>query len=250
MFIIGKQLSFFTKKVKLEELRIYSGSGPIMIYWQSDVFKKSFISNLSSSLSKYRGLTLVDTTQIPMNDIFNTNTAFATNPTFSDKDTSLLHLYIDIYELSPAGYFLNTKPGSEDSNITKKSKTIFLIAASFINSNKTVVNQESLHISTYNAETNGIGLKYEFNGTLLITTPSGFTAMLKKGLDIMLNPASDTGLVEMKLPTAFALDDFILPFAENKVRTPVLTIKNISQYNFAGLQQMIRKGENNMKKSS
>jgi hypothetical protein len=229
--------------VKLEELHIYSSSGPIMIYWQSELLKKSFISNLSSSLLKYRSLTLVDTAQFPINDIFNTNTAFTITPSFSDKDTSLLHLYVDIYELPPASYFLNSKKGSEDSNIYKKSKTIFLISVSIVNSKKRVINQETLHISAYNAETIGMGLKYEFNGTFLVTTLSGFNAMLKKGLDIMLNPSSDAELVEMMLPTAFALDNFILPFAANKARTPVITVKNISQFNYAGSQQMIRKGE-------
>ena len=241
--LLASSSVFSQKKVKLEELRVYSGSGPIMIYWQSDLFKKTFISNLSSSLSKYRGLTLVDTTQIPINDIFNTNTAFDINPSFSDKDTSLLHLYLDIYETKPKSYFLKSIESSSDSNIAKNSKTIFYLSASIANSKKKVISQDILHISAYNADTKGIGFVYNLNGVLLITTPNGFHEMLKRGMEILMNPSTETELVEMRLPPAFALDNFILPQVTNKPRTPVLTVKNISQFIYGGSQQMIRKGE-------
>lgn len=125
------------KKIILEQITCYSSVGPIMNYWQNDQVRASFIKDLRQVLLTKANLSLPDSLKVPpitiagsLKDVENSRKIF-TNP-----DTTVLHLYLDIDEIDPISFFSKVYKNSRDTALIKRSRSVFILEAWLFNSKK------------------------------------------------------------------------------------------------------------------
>ncbi len=230
------------KTVTLEKVRCFSNLGPVMNYWRSEEIKRAFITDLSSSLLQKQQLILKDTLNWRVDIVSTGNGAANEKIAFADTDTSHFHLYLDIFELDLNSFMYLARSGLPDTSLQEKIVSMFVFKASILNSQKLPVFDEELHVAITPGETSGIGIEYNgFSGFgKLISSPRSFTQLLGKSIAILLNPDNPLELVEIKVPTAYVADNYILGRTAGYPRVVVNTKKGISTYNFMGSQEMIR----------
>lgn len=233
------------KKVVLEKIRTYGLNRLAAYYWQNKEIKKTIASQLNQLLQEHQAMVLTDTASLNVEFLSFDNGVPAITPVFDDKDTSHLHLYIDFLEIDPAYFFLNSEYTQLDSNLIKRTKTVFQLHVLLLKENRTIVSYETLNIVVSMAATPGMGSIYgdgiSFNN--LAVLPNVFIGLIRSSANIIFNPKNELAMVEIKLQPAFLTDNYILPKTANLPRTFVSTTKGIGSYTRANQTEMIRFSE-------
>ena len=246
LLLLLMHMSNAQKRIKLEQVTCFSSVGPIMNYWQDEQVKTSFINDLRQVLLTKASLIIPDTLKVPPISI--AKSLLGSDHAkifFTDPDTSTLHLYLDIYEIDPISFFSKVYKNSRDTNLVKRSRSVFVLEAWLFDSKKKNLFNESLDISVIPSETLGMGNLFtnSLQYNMLATIPIGFTAMLKTGWNILFDTSSNIQLVEMKVPSAFMADNYIQPLTLQKDKILVKTKKDISTFRYLDKIEMIRMGE-------
>ncbi len=244
LLVVFAEPVFSQKKVTLEKVRCFSTTGPVMNYWRSEEVKKAFLTDLASSLMRHQGIVLPDTSQVRVEFLTNASAIGSAAPEFTDTAAGLLHLYFDVYELD-MNFFSLARKVYTDTNLQKRAVSVFVLKATMLNGQKKNVFEEELYVSVTRGESTGIGLPYNsFNAYgKLPASVKGFSGLLGKGIDILLDPDNEIQLVEMKVAPAYIADNFILGRAVDQPRTLVTTQKGVSRYTYAGKVEIIRLGD-------
>lgn len=230
------------QKIILERFRCASLTGPVMNYLKDENIRRSIASQLNGLLvqSGFPGLT--DTISLG-NLEYNLAATKPEEILFADKDPLKLHLYIDLFEVSPASFFKVAGNISSDTTIQERTKTVFILKAGVYRSDRSVVKNEEISVVVSEAISPGMGIPFKTSLGQLAVTPKGFVELFKATGKLLFDPKNDLDMVEMKVMPAFIGDNFIVAKAINLPRNYVTTQKNISTYTYAGKKEMIRQGD-------
>ena len=246
VLLLFTHTGYTQKKIILEQITCYSSVGPVMNYWQNELVRASFIKDLRQVLLTKANLSLSDSLKVPPITIAGSlQDAENSKKIFTNLDTSVLHLYLDIDEIDPVSFFTKVYKSSRDTALIKRSRSIFILEAWLFNSKKNILFNESLDISVIPSETLGMGNLFtnSLQNNKLSTIPIGFTEMLKTGWNILFDTSSNIQLVEMKVPPAFMADNYVQPLTIQKDKILVKTKKDISTYRYLDKIEMIRMGD-------
>lgn len=245
LLLLSTSSLFAQKRIILEKVRCLSAIGPVMSYWKSPEIRKSFASQLNRTLLQKQQLPLTDTSEFTIEWLPAGLEVPTLKPDFTDTDSSHLHLYMDLFEISPASFFSYAENYPTDSAMQKRAKSVFLAEAWVVAKDKSFFFHERLNAVISSSESPGMGILF---GKLLrfqdmALTPKGFTEMLKAAANLLFDPGNELVTVEMKVSPAYVADNYILPKTINQPRTYVSTNKNISTFNYRGKGEMIRMGD-------
>ncbi|MEO7531535.1 MAG: hypothetical protein ABIS69_08990 [Sediminibacterium sp.] len=237
------------KTIILEKLRCFSSLGLTMNYFKDEATRKTIASQLNKALLKFQSAQLSDSTTISNIDyLSSTYDILPLNISYTDTDTAHLHLYLDVFEIAPTGFFAFPENVPADTSILKRARSIFLLKATLCKADKSIIYSEQLSVVIGAAETSGMGIVYSHYNNIgrlqqIVATPKGFAEILRASYDLLLNPNTQLEMIEMKVSPAFFADNFILRHTINQPRTFVSTTKNISTFNFNDKREMIRMGD-------
>jgi hypothetical protein len=225
-------------RIILEELRCASLS-PTMVYWKNEEVRKTFAGQLNALLLKHWHLPLADTTTLNIRDLNEELKNQKQTQTIVYTDTPELHMFLEVFESSPAAFFNAASLTKEDSLLMKSTKTVFFLRVILNKGPMNIVLKDTLDILVSTGTSPGIGIE----SPLVAMMPKGFTEMLKSGFDILLNPENDITQIQMKIAPAFISDNYVTSNAQKRPRVYVTVKKDISTYAFNDKREMIRMGE-------
>jgi hypothetical protein len=95
------------------------------------------------------------------------------------------------------------------------------------------------------SKTPAIGNEYtnSIRNSVLVTTPVGFREIVKKGINILFDPANTLQMVEMTAPPAFVGDNYLITKTRNRPGIFVMNKKGVSAFNYNNRQEIIRMEE-------
>jgi hypothetical protein len=236
---------FAQKQVVFEKLRCFDINHTLTGYLQTASIKKNIASQLNTICSRQLQLPIPDTSDFSVDFIDFYHIPDAIKIDIRDTDTNHLHLYMNFFEIQPYYFYRNNPDYSEDSNLVKRTKTVFLIEYWLVRADKSVYRNGSLNIVVSESRSPGIGTLYN-NGLRfgeMAVLPTTFTGLFKASAEILFQPDKKMNLVEIKLLPAFLADNYILPKTIGWNRTYVETNQHISSYAFQNNHEIIRQEE-------
>ncbi len=245
LLLFGTQTVFAQKKIVVEKIRCLSIMGPVMSYLKEDDVRKNIASQLNQTLLKYQLLPVSDTTSLTIDFLEDGKDLQFVKPDFTDKDTNNLHLYLDIFEIDPKGFFKHSENVSSDTDLIKRARSVFSLESWILTAGKKVIFHEGLSLVITPAETPAIATFYRSAirfGDLPVSI-KGFAEVIKAGTNILFDPKNEMALIELKAAPVYLADNYILPKTINRPRIYVSNKKNISTYPYTGGSEMIRNGE-------
>ncbi|MCE2972125.1 MAG: hypothetical protein LW852_01650 [Sediminibacterium sp.] len=242
--------SLAQQQVALEEVRCYSAVGPLPDYLRDQGMNLSLASQLQQILYQERYWQLTDSLQLPI--IFpQLNELKKEKPlVIKNRNSSLLHLWIDLFEMQPSAFFSTTGEYGPDTVIASRSSSVIKIIFYLVNSKNELVEKNELDLSLTQAESPAIG--FLFNGMLadgspyfLTTTARGFRDAILQGMKIIFDRDNTASLIELKVPPAFFYNNFIPSGAQ---QSPGILIKpelknNAFRFTYNNGSQLLRNGE-------
>lgn len=231
------------QRIAVEKIRCYNINQPLITYLQNKTVAAGLAAQLNQTALAYLKAPITDTTSLTVELLDYTQVPSEIRPEYTSTDTSLLHLYIDFFETDP--YYFFRKYPDPDSALIKRTRTVFVLRSLILNVQKKIVGNESLHLLISEAETPAIGNK--MNGGIrlldLSVTEKTFTALFKTATGMLLNPANDLSMAELKLQPAYFYDNYLLPKTAGKPRDYVSENRNIIAFKIRNESQLIRFGQ-------
>jgi len=121
VLLLFTHTGYTQKKIILEQITCYSSVGPVMNYWQNELVRASFIKDLRQVLLTKANLSLSDSLKVPPITIAGSlQDAENSKKIFTNLDTSVLHLYLDIDEIDPVSFFTKVYKSSRDTALIKR----------------------------------------------------------------------------------------------------------------------------------
>lgn len=233
------------KTIVLEKIRCYDINQPLSYYLNSPKTASTIASQLNQSLLTYLKAPLADTSSLPLEFIDFKYVPPDIRPDYKNRDTNMLHLYIDLFESDPYYYFRRNKDKDFDSSTIKKTKTVFIMRALILDANLKIRNAETLDLLIAEAETPGIGNKVNSGIQLvdLAVTEKTFTEFFKMATDLLLNTKNPLSSVELKLQPAYMYDNYLLPKTAGRPRIYATENKDIVSYHYNAENELIRFGK-------
>lgn len=230
------------KKIILEKFRCYNQNIPVNSYLGNPAIRQVIASRLNQTLFTHFTASLADTTDIPVEFLDFNRTVPGIRPDFAGRDTNTLHLYIDFIEAAPYYFFRSKNRYPADSGMVQRARTVFMMEASLLDAGKKIRFNESLDLVINVAETAAIGnlMGRGIQTNELAVTEKTFEELIRTGMDMLLNPANDLSMAELKLQPAFLYDNYLLPKTVNQPRIYTTQNKNITSYRLQNRNELIR----------
>lgn len=241
--------SFAQQQVILEEVRCYSAIGPLPDYLRNQAMKVTLASQLQQILYQERSWQLTDSLQLPVSFPQLTDLKKEKPLVIKDRNSSLLHLWIDVFEMHPSAFFSTPGEYGPDTVIAARSSSVIKLIFYLVNYKNELVEKNELDLSLTQAESPAIG--FLFNGMLadgnpyfLPTTARGFREALLQGMRIIFNRDSNASLIELKVPPAFFYNNFIPSgsLQNSGILRPELK-NNAFRFSYNNNNQLLRNGE-------
>lgn len=233
------------KTIVLEKIRCYDINQPLNYYLRNPKTAATITSQLNQSLLKHLKMPLSDTSQLPLELIDFKYVPPDIRPDYKNRDTSILHLYIDLFESDPYYYFRRNKDKEFDSATIKKTKTVFILRALLLDASQKLYKAETLDLLIGEAETPAIGNKVN-NGIQLVdlaVTEKTFTEFFKTAMDLLLNTTNPLSSVQLNLQPAYMYDNYLLPKTTGRPRIFTTENKDITGYHYNAENELIRFGK-------
>jgi hypothetical protein len=227
------------RKTILERVSTYSSVGPAMQYLRMADTRQKLIENLNETLNKHGYGTIADTS-VPVQElILNRNNPVTSSLSYTPADTTTDHLYLDVLEIQPYAFFLQHPEYKEETELIKRSKSLFQLNILIIDHQKQKRLANTLIVSVADLAGEGIGIRVPN----ILMSPRSFSGLLKVGFDFMLDPASDRELIEIKVPPVFYADNFILPSLHDYTVYNTKPEKDFFTFTLQQKNQILRMGE-------
>ena len=222
-----------------------------MSYLQNSEIKKIVASELNHTLILNQQLSLNDTSSLNVEMLNSAGEANKPLPSFTETDTTKLHLYINLFENNPVDFFANLENSPADTTLLHRAKSIFILEAWLFKSDKINCFHEILNIIINASENPGMGIPYgsifqygdATQNYQLSLTPKGFTEMLKSATNLLFNPRNELAMVEMRAAPVYFADNYFQPKTYNQSKIYVSTSKQISSFSYMNQIELIRLGE-------
>ena len=225
-------------KVVVEAIRSFSMFGPTMHYLEDTSVQSSINAKLSILLKNNYQLVLSND-QLPI-EIYTSSDALKNNTgKFSGSDTSNWHLFVEIYEYDPISFLTGSTIETSDTAIIASAESVFQISSILTNGRQEIVNNETVFAAISNTETAGFGIRPKN----IFLTKKSFTSLIQVGLQMVLDPNNQTLVADIKAPTVFYGDNFMMGQIKNTSKILVQTIKDSWSFGLLGNGEVLRMGE-------
>ena len=220
--------------VVVEQIQAFSYLNPTASYWEIPANINPILETLDSSLFV--------TLKMQRDKSYTTTTRTLTKLTQAGKikidwdrsKTIPYHAYLEIYEMDPEFALQNDlvelSKGKKDS-----IHSVWFIACSIFNLKQERVFQKTIMLGFTSIESLGIG--YTINSTPGM--PSLLFNAITKSLNYLDTEGDEIDYIDVKIPAAYATDNYWMPFVHNKPRVLFDTSKKfISFIDNAGLHAL------------
>jgi hypothetical protein len=225
-------------RVRVESIRSFSMIGPSMNYLEDTSVQSSINTKLSVLLNNnYR--CILSNTSLPIQILTSSDDLKKNNFKFSSSDTSTWHLFIEIYEYNPFNLLAGSTIERQDSIILSAAASVFQISCILTNGLQEIVNNQTIFAAISNTETNGFGVRPKS----IFLTKKSFASLIQVGLQMVLDPNNETAVMEIKAPTVYYGDNFIMNQIKNTSKIFVQTFKDSWSFNLMGTLEVLRMEE-------
>lgn len=226
------------QKVIIESFRSYSMFGPTMHYLEDPAIQQNIKSKISKLLQNYYNLGLVDE-NLPVEVHTNAESLKNKKADFKTTDTSTWHLFLELYEYDPKTFLAGSDYVAEDSAIIAASKSVFQLSALLANPTMQIISDQNIYAAITTSPSNGGGVSPKN----IFLTKKSFGSLVQVGLQIALDSANQTALVEIKAPPVYYADNFTLNTLRNPSKIDVNESKNAWVFYVQGNLEALRMDE-------
>ena len=222
-------------KVVVEQIQSYSMVSPSANYWQLPNDIHPLLAALDSGLFKEINLIRDKNYKTTALALTKQNQIGKITIDWSRSVTSNFHAYVELYEMSPA--FVNQNklaqiPQSKFDSIS----SVWYISCNIYNQRRESIFKKTILLSML--PTKSIGMGYAID--LPASTPAFIFKAIQKGISFVSPNIDDMEYIEAKVPTAYATDNFWMPFLHNENRIQFDTSKPFISYNNSNGIQLLR----------
>jgi len=227
----GRSQNTSTPLVVVEQIQAFSYLNPTATYWQIPANINPILETLDTSLFV--------TLKLQRDKNYTTNTKTLTKLTQTGKikidwersKTIPYHAYIEIYEMDPGFAYQN-----DLVKLSKEKKdsihSVWFIACSIFNLKQERVFQKTIMLGFTPIESLGIGYTIRSSASM----PNLLFNAITKAMNYLDTEGEEINFIDVKIPAAYATDNYWMPFVHNMPRVLFDTSKKfISFIDNAGL---------------
>lgn len=214
--------------------RCYSGNGPVMNYWKDSAIMQQFTSELDSLLQQKMQLRLPQHAA-PRFVPFKKS---GTGQSDAADANQYPKINIDLLEFSTEGYIQQFNLDIRDTAFVREVGSIFNLQLTIQPNAQSTSLSRSLEVFIKNGPAQGMGLPVNN----LPVTARGFSQLMHKSLEILLDTSVLHEQIEMKVSQPYIGDNFILAQTAGMPRTEVQSANQISRFTLFNQQQILRWG--------
>ena len=221
-------------KVVVEQIQAYSYLNPTASYWKIPTNINPILESLDASLfvrlkmQRDKGYTTATKTLTKQNQ------SGKIKIDWSNSLTIPYHAYIEIYEMDPEFAFKNDLVNLSES---KKDSihSVWFIACSIFNLKQERVFQKTIMLGFTPVESLGLGYTIKSTPSM----PNLLYNAIAKAMNYLDGEGDEIGFIDVKVPAAYATDNYWMPFVHNMPRVLFDTTKKfISFEDNAGLHAL------------
>ena len=230
----GRSQNTSTPLVVVEQIQAFSYLNPTATYWQIPANINPILETLDTSLFV--------TLKLQRDKNYTTNTKTLTKLTQTGKikidwersKTIPYHAYIEIYEMDPGFAYQN-----DLVKLSKEKKdsihSVWFIACSIFNLKQERVFQKTIMLGFTPIESLGIGYTIRSSASM----PNLLFNAITKAMNYLDTEGDEINFIDVKIPAAYATDNYWMPFVHNMPRVLFDTSKKfISFVDNAGLHAL------------
>lgn len=208
----------------VEQIQVYSSLNPNATYWQLPAninpilaaLDKGYFAELNLQRENKNTLQKTLTKANQMGKIV---------IDWSNSSTIQYHAYLELYEVSPDFAYKNNLV---DIPLAKRDSvhSFWLIGCSIFNLQKEKVYTKNILLGFLPIQSLGMGYPI----TTSASNPTSIYQAITKGISLLSINSGDLDYIEAKLPIAYAIDNYWMPFIHNQPRTIIDTTKGFLSF--------------------
>lgn len=222
-------------KVVVEQIQAFSMVSPNANYWHLPNNIGPLLEALDTGLFKQINLTREQNYITKAVQLNKQNQVGKITIDWSRSANTSLHAYVELYEMSPEFVTQNKIAEIPASKIDSIS-SVWFISCNIYNQRRETIFKKTILLSMVPTKSIGMG----YNVTIPASTPSFIFKALQKGISFISPKVDDMEYIEAKVPSAYATDNFWMPFLHNQTRIQFDTTKAFISYNNNSGIQLLR----------
>ena len=222
-------------KVVVEKIQSYSMVSPAANYWYLPNDINPLLDALDAGLFKQINLIRDKNYKTTALQLSKQNQIGKITIDWSRSANSNFHAYVEIYEMSPEFVIQNKLAQIPQSKFDSIS-SVWYISCNIYNQRRETIFKKTILLSML--PTKSIGMGYAID--IPASTPSFIFKAIEKGISFISPNIDDMEYIEAKVPTAYATDNFWMPFIHNENRIQFDTSKPFISYNNGNGTQLLR----------
>jgi hypothetical protein len=222
-------------KVVVEQIQSYSMVSPSANYWQLPNDINPLLAALDSGLFKEMNLIRDKNYKTAALQLSKQTQVGKITIDWSRSANINFHAYVELYEMSPEFVFQNKLAQIPQSKFDSIS-SVWYISCNIYNQRRESIFKKTILLSMI--PTKSIGMGYAID--IPASTPNFIFKAIQKGISFVSPNIDDMEYIEAKVPTAYATDNFWMPFLHNKNRIQFDTSRPFISYNNGDGIQLLR----------
>ena len=214
-----------TPKVVVEQIQAYSYLNPTASYWKIPANISPILETLDSSLFVSLKMQRDKDYATTTNALTKLNQAGKIKIDWSNSLTIPYHAYIEIYEMDPEFAYKN-----DLVNLSEREKdsihSVWFIACSIFNLKKERVFQKTIMLGFTPVESLGLGYTIKSTPSM----PSLLYNAIAKAINYLDTEGDEIDFINVKVPAAYATDNYWMPFVHNMPRILFDTTKKFISF--------------------
>jgi hypothetical protein len=222
-------------KVVVEKIQTYSMVSPTANYWQLPNDISPLLDALDSNL--FKQINLIRDKNYKTNTLQLTKQSQVGKITidWSRSANSNFHAYVELYEVSPE-FVIQNKLAQIPQSKLDSINSVWYISCNIYNQRRESVFKKTVLLSMMPSKSIGMG----YAVGIPASTPAFIFKAIQKGLSLVSQNIDDMEYIEAKVPSAYATDNFWMPFLHNQNRIQFDTSKPFISYNNSNGTQLLR----------
>ena len=214
-----------TPKVVVEQIQAYSYLNPTASYWKIPANISPILETLDSSLFVSLKMQRDKDYTTTTNALTKLNQAGKIKIDWSNSLTIPYHAYIEIYEMDPEFAYKN-----DLVNLSEREKdsihSVWFIACSIFNLKKERVFQKTIMLGFTPVESLGLGYTIKSTPSM----PNLLYNAIAKSMNYLDAEGDEIDFINVKVPAAYATDNYWMPFVHNMRRILFDTTKKFISF--------------------
>mgnify|MGYP006192917627 FL=1 len=214
-----------TPKVVVEQIQAYSYLNPTASYWKIPANISPILETLDSSLFVSLKMQRDKDYATTTNALTKLNQAGKIKIDWSNSLTIPYHAYIEIYEMDPEFAYKN-----DLVNLSEREKdsihSVWFIACSIFNLKKERVFQKTIMLGFTPVESLGLGYTIKSTPSM----PNLLYNAIAKSMKYLDAEGDEIDFINVKVPAAYATDNYWMPFVHNMPRILFDTTKKFISF--------------------